>query len=405
MTLEILGGSTQNFQSLFHLFGSSAATTMMVEDDDSYTRPSPLPPSRPLRRMKRNLRPALLAVFMPVLILTMAQMRRLSSFPFASHDNIDASSPPSRPRRLAVVNFVDDLDYYLWGVFSIHNQMQKFNMTARHVALIPENMSKKSKTMLHEWLGKENVKEVDKNLIRKKVPKGLWIPVFNKLEAFNMADEFDKLIVLDNDILIRQNIEHWFDYPAPAATHARGTIEWNSGAMVIEPNSTLYKILLDHVSLTRPWKPSKDDGVDTWNSYDGHQGFLSAFFTSNVTDDEMFTMSYASSMLSTDLEKRPENYYYWKYRRNTIETIHFTQHKPWKKVTETSNPAACSMLREWLESVASAPKEKLPKLPDFLSKCPSEATDLDVAEPAFSQTKTTGAESVFKFPLRSNTRN
>lgn len=339
--------------------------------------------SLPIRRKKRNAPRALLAVLVPVLMLTVAQMRRLSQFPTSTdyiHMHSSIPSVPAQPKRLAVVNFVDDLDYYLWGVYSIHNQLEKFNMTSpaiRHIAIVPEKMSGKSKALLQEWLGTDNVREVDKNLIRKKVPKGLWVPVFNKLFAFDMTD-FDKLIVLDNDILIRRNIQHWFDYPAPAATHARGTIEWNSGAMVIEPSERLYKVLLNHVSLTRPWDPKTDAGVDTWNSYDGHQGFLSAFFTSNVTDDKMFTMNYASSMLSTDLEKRRENYYFWRYRRNMIETIHFTQHKPWKKVTETKHPAVCSVLREWLESVKDAPKEKLPRLPDVLRHCPPE-TEADVA--------------------------
>ncbi len=334
------------------------------------------PPSKTARRMRGHPRPILLVIMVPVLILSMAQMRRLSRLP--SHDEYSspshfAAEAPPRPRRLAVVNYVDDLDYYLWGVYSIHHQMIVTGMLPkiRHIALIPSTMSSNSKALLRQWLGPENVRKVDKNNIRKRVPKGLWVPVFSKLEAFNMTD-FDKIIVLDNDIMIRTNIEHWFRYPAPAATHARGTIEWNSGAMVIEPNQVLYETLLNHLSLVRPWNPRKDNGVDTWNSYDGHQGFLSAFFTSNVTNDSIFTMSYASSMLSTDLEKRPENFYFWLYRRNLLETLHFTQHKPWKKVTETKHPAVCSMLREWLETVKDAPADRLPKLPNVLRLCPPE---------------------------------
>jgi hypothetical protein len=347
----------------------------MMVDNGGRNSSSTMPTSQSMRRIRRSPPPALLAILVPVFILTLVQMRRLSHYSSFEHDlRMEQANlaMPEQPKRLAVVNFVDDIDYYLWGVYSIHHQMKKFNMTSsgiRHVALIPEKMSKRSKALLQEWLGNDNVREVDKKFILKKVPKGLWVPVFNKLEAFNLID-FDKIIMLDNDIFIRTNIQHWFDYPAPAATHARGTIEWNSGAMVIEPNRTLYEILLNHLPLIRPWHPRKDRGVDHWNSYDGHQGFLSAFFTSNVTDDKIFTMNYACSMLSTDLEKRPENYYYWKYRRNIIETIHFTQHKPWKKVTETEHPAVCSMLREWLESVKDAPKDKLPKLPDVLRKCP-----------------------------------
>lgn len=327
-----------------------------------------------LRRKRRAPRPALLAILTPVVFLAIAQLRRLSHFSSFEHDlwiEQSSQSIPPRPKRYAIVNFVDDLDYYLWGVYSIHHQMEKFNMTPSidHVALIPNDMSKKSRALLQEWLGKDNVRQVDKTFIRDKVPQGCWIPVFSKLEFFNLT-MYDKLIALDNDIFIRTNIEHWFKYPAPAATHARGTIEWNSGAMVIKPNSTLYDILLQHLPLTRPFHPSKEYSIDPWNSYDGHQGFLSAFFTSNVTDDHMFTMSYASSMLSTDLEKRKENFYFWKYRRNMIETLHFTQHKPWKKKTDTNHPAVCSMLREWFESVKDAPRDKLPKLPNVMRSCP-----------------------------------
>ena len=83
--------------------------------------------------------------------------------------------------------------------------------------------------LIESWLGKENVWPVNKSILRKKVPKGnqLWGAVFSKLEFFNLT-MFDKVIALDNDILIRRNIEHWFDLPAPAATQERGSIEWNS---------------------------------------------------------------------------------------------------------------------------------------------------------------------------------
>jgi hypothetical protein len=69
---------------------------------------------------------------------------------------------------------------------------------------------------------------------------------FSKIEFFNLT-QYDKVIGLDNDVFLRQNIAQWFDYPAPAATQARGTIEWNSGAMVIEPNEEIYNTLLKYI--------------------------------------------------------------------------------------------------------------------------------------------------------------
>jgi hypothetical protein len=81
-------------------------------------------------------------------------------------------------------------------------------------------------------------------------------------------------------------------------------------------------------------------------------------------------MSYGASMLSTDLEKMKENHYFWKYRPNAIETLHFTQHNPWKTVTETIHPAVYAMMREWLDSISDAPKG-LPPLPKFFTEMSS----------------------------------
>lgn len=340
-----------------------------------------------------------LVALVPTLLLSLIQISRLSRLEASKSEEQASGLPITRvaPRkeiysspvvqvepnqirpkqetgkRYAVVSFLDSMDYYLWGVYSIHTQLRKVNMTPhiRHVALVAQDMKSKHKSLVREWLGEENVWEINKSTIRKQVPKGnqLWGAVFSKLEFFNLT-MFDKVIAIDNDILIRKNIEHWFDFPAPAATQARGEIEWNSGAMVVEPDSALFEKLLEYMSKMRLWKPKLDDGVDTWNSGDGHQGFLSAFFTSNVTTHEMFTMRYACSMLSSDLEDKFENQYYWKYRNDAIETIHLTKHKPWKDKTETKKEATCGALREWAESVKDAPVDRMPKLPDYLRRCP-----------------------------------
>jgi hypothetical protein len=276
----------------------------------------------------------------------------------------------ARPQRLGLVNFVDAADENLWGVYSIHKQMKKFGMlpTVEHIAVVYKDISPTSRALLEEWLGPEQVREIDRNFIVDKVHDDLRQGDFLKTEAFNMT-EFDKLIVLDNSVLIRQSLMHWFDYPTPASTQACGVIEWNSGAMVIEPETSLYNTLLNYIPRSRLWLPTKDKGEDTWNSNDGQQGFLSAFLTSNVTEHSMYTMSYSSTILSSDLEDAKPNNYYWKFRPWVIETVHFTRHKPWKPNTRTYSPAVCAMLQEWAITVADAPKHKLPALPNFLRKC------------------------------------
>lgn len=275
-------------------------------------------------------------------------------------------------KRYAIFNFVDESNYYLWGLYSMRTQLKKFNMThIPHIAMVSEKISSSSLALIQEWLGKDGIRKFNRKHILKKVSKrNLRQGVFLKLQAFNMT-EFDKIIVLDNDILLRRNIEHWFNYPAPAATGARGLVEFNSGAMVIEPSTELYNALLEHLPKTRRWT-GKPQEQDPWNSNGGQQGYLSSFFLSNVTSHSIFTMNYGHSILSSDLEDRPHNEYYWKYRPHVFESVHFTRHKPWKPTIFSKSPITCSLLQEWAESVKDAPRDKLPKLPNAMKNCPSE---------------------------------
>jgi hypothetical protein len=257
--------------------------------------------------------------------------------------------------------------------------MKKFGMlpTIEHIAVVSQDLSPKSRKLLEKWLGPKQVREIDRNFIVNKIPDGLRRQDFLKTEAFNMT-EFDKLIVLDSSVFIRQNIMHWFDHPTPASTQAAGVIEWNTDAMVIEPDTHLYNEILNYIPRSRRWNSLEDEGIDTWNSNDGLQGFMGAFLTSNATNHSMYTMSYSSTAVSSDLEDARTNGYYWKFRPWVIETVHFTRHKPWRQDTHPQNPSVCAMLREWVISVADAPKEELPALPDFLRHCGKRPTEEDI---------------------------
>lgn len=329
-------------------------------------------------RLRRRFRRAasaryanLLTVLAPTLLFTLAQVTHVSRITI-HHTEPEhfVSQTRHQSNKYAVVNFVDKDSRALWGIYSIHKQMIKFGMLPgiRHVALAASDIKKSDMELVTEWLGEDNVQVVDKHNIRDQVPKGVWTQVFSKLEFFNLT-KFDKVIGLDNDIYIRRNLNHWFDYPAPAATQTRGTMEFNSGAMVIAPSADLYNKLIEYIPKTRRFKASLGNGTDTWNSGQGHQGFLSAFFSSNVTDDTMFTMNYGSSVLTSDLMEQKANAYYWRYRPHTIETVHLT-HKPWKLEAAPTKADACDMYREWLATVADAPRDRLPPLKNFLRKCP-----------------------------------
>ena len=99
----------------------------------------------------------LLSALAPVLIVLFAANRRLS-----------ATKPP---QRLAVVQFVDASDEYLWGVYSTHVQLKKFNMTpgVEHIAMVSQDISETSRSLLSNWLGANAIVEFDRNYIIKRL--------------------------------------------------------------------------------------------------------------------------------------------------------------------------------------------------------------------------------------------
>lgn len=296
---------------------------------------------------------------------------------------VKTSEKSKKGQRYAIVNYVDnrELGGYLYGVFSQHTQLRKLGMLDKgkhisHFIFLSNEVDKNKTKLLQKWVGEENVRLIDPHFMRDKLlGAGLWPQVFNKLEAFNLT-EFHKVIVLDNDIFIRKNIEHWFSYPTPAATAAGRTIEWNSGAMVISPRTSLYNQLLDYLPKITAFTNQVPQDDDTWNSGYGHQGFLSSFFTSNVTNDTVFTMPYSASILSSALTGEKSNKYFWRYRNDLIETVHLTTSKPWRTRTQSHDSDLCGILTEWWESVLPAKDIALmDPLPDFRINCPNTSDD------------------------------
>ena len=86
-------------------------------------------------------------------------------------------------------------------------------MPVPYLVAIPDYFAKKHPAeykVLVDMIGEEHVFPFEKDFIYSKLSKDLWKATFNKLWLFGLED-YDKLIILDQDVLIRQNIMHWFD--------------------------------------------------------------------------------------------------------------------------------------------------------------------------------------------------
>jgi len=300
-------------------------------------------------------------------------------------DEAAAAATETKPsaakhRRLAVATFVDG-GAHLYGVYSIKQQMEAFNMTQQGVQLVtvvdatfPQQESK-SWDILNQWFDEKDIYQVDREYILSKINEGLWKGVFNKLWLFNLT-EFDTVIVLDQDVLIRTSLMHWFDYPTPCATQANDNIEWNSGAMVISPNTDVFNEMVDLLPSVYPLKPEHfaPNATDNWTSSTGQQGFLSAFFTTGATAaNRMKTMPIEAAILSSSLRRRRFRYFAER-RRHIFETVHFTMDKPWRGKTQPGEEIICDMLREWKTSVDGMEAYGIKVENDFLRNCPTNET-------------------------------
>jgi len=127
-----------------------------------------------------------------------------------SEDDVVVFSSYHKHRRLAVANFIGQsgtaqADDLLYGVYSIHQQLIKYNMIhnntneegVTHVAIVVNSTKQEHIDILTTWLGKENIKIVFNDYIMDRISskQGLWKGVFGKLHYFNLT-EFDKVISL-----------------------------------------------------------------------------------------------------------------------------------------------------------------------------------------------------------------
>ena len=276
-----------------------------------------------------------------------------------------------RPK-YAVAHYVESMDQ-LYGVYSIHQQLIKYNMTltqivngthidghVSHVVVTPNTMEDKHRQALELWIGPENVRIVDVDWQRGMLKdSGMWAQVFAKLFIFNLT-EFDKIIMTDTDLLIRTNIMHWFKYPAPCGVQPKGDVSWNSGAMVIEPSTKIFNDMMELLPRVKRYGPpyGKEFADDPLNGGYSDQDFLTAFFMGHSVEEsrERCTMPEEFSMLSSTFGRDQRWDYYTKNRPFIYQTIHFTVDKPWRAATSNNHEFVCSMLRDWFDSVEGIEK-------------------------------------------------
>jgi alpha-N-acetylglucosamine transferase len=314
----------------------------------------------------------------------------------------------TKKKKYAIAVYVEKSEH-LYGAYTIAQQSIKTGLYSNNdvefviISKLKWNDEKNPNGLvLKQWLKEgliHKLKNFDsKSVILDKINGGLWPGVFNKLLFFNLI-EYDKVITLDCDIFIGQNIYHSFiDYDTPAACQSSDKLEWNSGAMVITPSTELFNALINKLPEVQPWRrrnqPHIKFNLTNYNEPDpflnrdsgnSDQNYLTSFFTTDTNPASKYsmkTMPKQNAVLSSELL----HYKYSWYRRNHIyDIVHLAVDKPWRIREKRSNgtlksPIICMVLYEFHTSKKDI-HDKYPTIDSIYhhiqNECPDTTTTFD----------------------------
>ncbi len=242
---------------------------------------------------------------------------------------------------------------YLIGVLVLNESLIKVNSKYKLVVLINDNISEETISILKQ----NNIETIKINsidlpewIINKNSSRHVnWNYTFDKLAIFELT-QFEKIVFLDSDMFVRNNIDELFEKPHMSATVDRcDTIlvkdnyqKLTSGMLVIEPKDGIMSEFQQILT---------DEGIRDNYQNIGDQDIIQLYDKEWENKKELH-LSVKYNMFFLDID-----YYVKKgiYKLEDISIIHFiTANKPWiydKKELYTD-------YLDWLESVTKVDYEK-----------------------------------------------
>ena len=171
---------------------------------------------------------------------------------------------------------------------------------------------------------------------------------FSKLHVFGLHRDFDKVVYLDADVLVLQNLDALFaldlsrGIPVAAAPEIMPPDRFNTGVMVVVPSEALHRRLLEAAA-----------GAQTPEAYD--QGLLNDVFADWFAQPAANRLPFEYNVLQT-----VANYYEpaWNMLRPKMKVLHFAgddSMKPWS-FSGSLSPSLAAYLYLW-QSIARAPPD------------------------------------------------
>jgi glycogenin glucosyltransferase len=223
-------------------------------------------------------------------------------------------------------------DKYLLGVLALYKSLFNTGTKYPFYVAITNDISKESIAVLEN--DNINIIKLDSNIqlpeeIKNKNTKSgysQWNNTLQKLSIFQLT-RFKKIVYLDSDMLILNNIDELFNKKHMSAVVAGALIpgreEWkllNSGLMVIEPKKNLGTNIAKTIDI-----------VSKNKEYFGDQDLIQEYYNEWCQNKDL-QLSHKYNVFIKDLEFycKKCNYNTKKNNNNSISVVHFVgEKKPW----------------------------------------------------------------------------
>jgi len=257
-------------------------------------------------------------------------------------------TPRGKPERHAyAILYMDDDRSHLCGVRALIASIRASGSDKDVLAIVPSGTTTKESTDYLKALG-YIVKEVP--LIRPNVQRdGYYASVFTSLNLWNL-DDYDRVVKLDSDMVVLQNMDELFMYNVFAAT-----LDWPAGKPIDWPDCKETE-LCQHTS--HDWRPTHLNGAmfvlqpnrATYDDMMGilqrheeqleggpsEQGFLNWYFK-----NKWFALPYYYNVRDAAI-----NYFPQLFLSVTPRTFHYIgAYKPWKAPWDCNRNCRADPLR------------------------------------------------------------
>lgn len=251
--------------------------------------------------------------------------------------------------KFAYVTMMTGGDAYVPGVEALGQSLLATGTTIPRVCMVTADVSAEARTQLEAqgWIMRD-VEPIPAPTTDELLFKRFALS-YVKLRAFQLT-EYEKVVFLDADTIVLQNIEELFERPFfAAAPDFFMPDRFNSGVMVLDPSEQLFEELLASLGKL-PTYDGGDQGVlnshwpKWWDMAPGHR--LPAAYN-------FHHFIYEFMQVHEGLKKA---------FLHEIKIVHFTVQKPWQSFTLTGGS------KVWWENFYLAHPEKKSKFRDGLHK-------------------------------------